>query len=377
MSQERADVDAGEAVSFPFYKAPTNSDGVPRPREPVLINSMARAGLDNPAYYQPHADLAAAVNTALLLGLPLLVTGEPGCGKTQLGLAIAHALGYRHELFETKSTSQARDVFYVYDVVGRFQAGQLNESGDPRHYIEYTALGKAILLAHPKSNIAHLLPPESDDGLNHPGVPLRSVVVIDEVDKAPRDFPNDLLNEIERMYFKIPELGAAGVRGTPSGSNSDQRIADYLRPVVVLTSNSEKKLPDAFLRRCVYFHIPDPDESHLREIVDARLGEFLDQPKNLPDRPMLKDALEFYAFLRGRSVSLGKKPGIAELLNWLQALIGHGASLQEPLAGQEDIVANTMSVILKTSEDLRRRRSSDHEEGLFSQWLTEHKQNSG
>ena len=104
------------------------------------------------------------MNTALLLGMPLLVTGEPGCGKTQLGEAVAYALGLRHERFETKSTSQARDAFYAFDVVGRFHAKDTGGSADPRAFIEYMALGRAILLAHPRADIANLIPA----GFAHP-----------------------------------------------------------------------------------------------------------------------------------------------------------------------------------------------------------------
>src|SRR5205807_2054530 len=113
----------GREAEFPFYRGPQGADqAVARRTTPALIRSVSRAALDDPARYRPHPDLAAAVNTALLLGLPLLVTGEPGSGKTQLGEAVAHALGLGHAKYETKSTSQARDVFYEFDVVGRFHA---------------------------------------------------------------------------------------------------------------------------------------------------------------------------------------------------------------------------------------------------------------
>ncbi len=183
-------------------------------------------------------------------------------------MAVAWALGYKHFKFDTKSTSQAKDLFYLFDVVGRFQARQTDGSADPRNYIRYQALGLAILLSHPRASVEKVLPPlRADDTSDNAilakdwGEGRRSVVVIDEVDKAPRDFPNDILNEIEQLSFTVAEL--AGQRVPPPQT---------LRPFVVFTSNSEKQLPDAFLRRCVYYHIEEPDKDRLLEIVSARLG---------------------------------------------------------------------------------------------------------
>lgn len=135
--------------------------------------------------------------------------------------------------------------------------------------------------------------PTGPHSLQHDDVPQRSVVVIDEIDKAPRDFPNDILSEIDRMYFRVPELGAEGIRGTPAADDSTREIPPHLRPIIVLTSNSEKKLPDAFLRRCVYFHIPDPEGQHLRDIVFSRLEEYLK-----PGQQLVEDCLAFFAYLR-------------------------------------------------------------------------------
>ena len=167
--------------------------------------------------YEADEDLEAAVNVALILNRPLLVSGAPGCGKTQLGYAIARNLGIeRVYFFSVKSTSEARDLFYGYDAIGRFQAVQIaaaerpiSDSGRPAppppnvgDYIEYRALGAAILDAHQKEDVSHLLVGRYE----HPGWPRRSVVIIDEIDKAPRDFPNDLLDEVDRMKFRVPEL---------------------------------------------------------------------------------------------------------------------------------------------------------------------------
>src|SRR5205085_17909 len=126
--------------------------------------------------------------------------------------------------------------------------------------------------------------------------PRRSVVLIDEVDKAPRDFPNDLLNEVEGMFFRVPELGNIRVEADPG-----------MQPIVVVTSNSEKSLPDAFLRRCIYFHIPFPDRDRLAEIIAARLGRFAGRGQEFLD-----DALDLFYNLRDMSTGLRKRPATAE-----------------------------------------------------------------
>src|SRR5262249_10966729 len=177
-----------------------------------------------------------AGKVALMLQEPLLLTGEPGTGKTQLAFSVAWQLGLDSPLiFETKSTSVSRDLFYNFDNLRRFQAAQVpSESLDPKAYISFKALGLAILYTLPAAELSEIV----STGASH-HEPRRSVVLIDEVDKAPRDFPNDILNELEHLYFRVPEMGNRIVRADPA-----------LRPIVVITSNSEKGLPDAFLRRC-------------------------------------------------------------------------------------------------------------------------------
>src|SRR5262249_41046804 len=149
--------------------------------------------------------------------------------------------------------------------------------------------------------------------------------------------------------FRVPELGAGGLRGTPAVDDASKEIPSSLRPIVILTSNSEKKLPDAFLRRCVYFHIPDPEGQQLRDIIFGRLDEYLK-----PGQPLVEDCLAFFAYLRDPRRALAKRPGIAELLNWLQALVGHSANLGGRLADQRALVQRTFPALLKTSEDLAR-----------------------
>src|SRR5262249_41495666 len=191
--------------------------------------------LDAPELYIADKGLSDAVNVALILGQPLLVTGEPGTGKTQLAASIACELELPPPLlFVAKTTSTAKDLFYRYDALthfhdSHFRQGQLAMES----YIAYEALGLAILLSLPVADGDPLLPPH----LRGKG-PTRSVVLIDEIDKAPRDLPNDVLNEIETLSFTVRETG----RSVTASSG--------YRPVVVITSNSEKNLPDAFLRRC-------------------------------------------------------------------------------------------------------------------------------
>jgi MoxR-like ATPase len=358
-------------ADFQFYKGATESAQATSPKEPLTITVAPRQGLDDPSGYIPGADLEAAVNTALLLGLPLVVTGKPGCGKTQLGGAVAYVLGYPHFKFDTKSTSLAKDIFYTFDVVGRFHAAQIDKKdktlADPRRYIAYQALGQAILLSHPRAKVEDFLPVTGSilQGLHNgdaidkawPKSGFRSVVVIDEVDKAPRDFPNDILNEIEQYYFNVTEFGASGQSRVPAAP------ADK-RPFVVFTSNSEKQLPEAFLRRCIYHHIDDPAPDRLALIISRRLGpqrfKGSAQPAAVAQQysmtgtePLVGDAIRVFVGLReGATLVLKKAPGIAELLNWLQSLAGMGADLSKPLEEQAlDLVRRSMGALIKTQDD--------------------------
>jgi MoxR-like ATPase len=285
--------------------------------------------LDDPSGYLADEGLRDAVNVALMLGQPLLVTGEPGTGKTQLGASIAFELSLPPPLiFHTKTTSTARDLFYRYDALGHFHDAQFHkEESRVENYITYEALGLAILLSMtPQEANAFLPEPLRDAG------PVRSVVLIDEVDKAPRDLPNDVLNEIDNMSFTVKETGRT--------FSADQSY----RPIVVLTSNSEKNLPDAFLRRCVFYHIAFPDKSRLKEIVQRRLkldSNFTPQ--------MLDDALQHFEKIR--DLSLKKKPATAELLAWLQILEKRHIDLSNLQRGEAEALAFTYSILSKSKED--------------------------
>jgi len=333
-------------MDFPFYtgRGENSVQGRgERSKAPVQLPESRRSKYQRPEDYLADPGLVNATNAALLLGQPLLLTGEPGTGKTQLAYSLAWELGFDEPLkFETKSTSTARDLFYTYDALGRFQAKESGSSAEPLYYLTYNALGIATLRAKESSECTGLLPPNFRHGGRR-----RSVVLIDEIDKAPRDFPNDILNEIEGMYFRVPELGNVEVKADPE-----------MQPIVVITSNSEKDLPDAFLRRCVYYNIPFPDKEDLRRIVASRLGEFAGGSSAL-----LESALEVFFELRKSASGLRKKPATAELLGWLIALREYADGTPNPLAAQPTVALDTLSILVKTAED------QDKATQVIRQWI--------
>jgi MoxR-like ATPase len=228
--------------------------------------------------YLADARLVTAVNTALAVEQPLLVTGEAGTGKTMLAWSIASELALGPVLaFHTRSDHQARDTLYTVDHLLRFYHAQRNDARaeNAEAYVRWQALGEAIRAPQPR------------------------VVLIDEVDKAPRDFPNDLLDEIDRMEFSVPELGASWKAAH--------------RPVVIITSNSERQLPDPFLRRCVFHRIDFPAGDRLRAILHERLGHL-----GLGDR-LVDVATARFEQMRGLS-GWDKKPSTAELIAWVRVL---------------------------------------------------------
>lgn len=266
-----------------------------------------------PSNYLMDSRLQRAVELAIALDKPLLVSGEPGTGKTQLARHVAHLLAGQTAgtpaaflpepiEFYTKSTTAATDLFYTYDAVSHFRSKDLT---DTSAFMDFTALGRARVLAHGRASAALQTPriqPLLDRCVGLTDKPQSSVVLIDEVDKAPREFPNDLLNEMESGEFRIRELDF-----------SLKKAQNDARVVVLLTSNFEKSLPNAFLRRCVFYHIPFPSDDQLLEIVNLRLG--------LSRSAAVSEALRRFREFRDQArQSSSRVPSTAEFLDWLRVL---------------------------------------------------------
>ena len=291
--------------------------------------------LDHPRHYVAEDGLRNAVNVALALGQPLLVTGEPGTGKTQLAYSIAYELELPDKddpsplVFHTKTTSTASDLFYRYDALGHFHDAQFkkDEQISATPYIKYEALGRAILLSMKEGDPNRKVFQDLEGKK-----PARSVVLIDEIDKAPRDLPNDVLNEIENMSFRVKETGMT--------FSADQRY----RPILVLTSNSEKNLPDAFLRRCVFYHISFPTRARLQEIVSRRI-----RPSPGFDNAMINNAIAHFEEIR--ALGLTKPPATAEFLAWLRILEKKKLDVKNLKPGEQVALTFTYSILAKNKED--------------------------
>jgi len=314
-----------------------------KPAADTVLRFPDWSGLRSAEGYVADQPLADAVNVALCLGQPLLLTGEAGTGKTLLAYSVAHKLGLGKVLkFETKSNSESHELFYTYNALARFQAAQLKEgSTNPLDYLQFNALGLAILKSSSSAGVDEI----RKTGNITPSKQ-QSVVLIDEIDKAPRDFPNDILNEIELMRFHVPELG-----------NREISADIESRPIVILTSNSEKNLPDAFLRRCVFYHIPFPNRERLETIVNSRLASL-----GIADR-FLNSALDFFEFIRTSQSSLVRRPATAELLNWIVTLRRRFPDDENPLERDTDELRNTLCTLLKTIDDQQRAES------LTERWM--------
>ncbi|WP_428267746.1 AAA family ATPase [Haliangium sp.] len=282
------------------------------PQTPGLLRGMTDLrGRYGP--YHPADGLVDAADAARLLGRPLLLTGAPGCGKTDFAWVLAKALSRDPEATPLEchihSGTTARELLYHYDALLRFGDSQhgndseREDARDPRRYIELRPLGVALMS------------------------PERQVLLIDEIDKAPRDLPNDLLRELDAGEFEIAEVPTRVDRDDDPAydQRTDIRLRRHMRPqaadspgaihpIVVITSNVERQLPDAFLRRCVFYHIEFPDHDSLRTIVSERVGIG-------PRDSFLDDVLALFAEAR-KVTDLSKPPGTAELLDWVTVLSG-------------------------------------------------------
>lgn len=275
-----------------------------------------------PSTYITTDDLQQAVDAALVLERPLLVKGEPGTGKTELAIDIARRLGAPLHAWHVKSTTRAQQGLYEYDAVSRLRDSQLGDAkvADIGNYIVKGVLWDAFISEQ------------------------RCVVLIDEIDKADIEFPNDLLLELDRMAFEVYE--------------TRETISAKVRPLVIITSNNEKELPDAFLRRCFFHYINFPDRQTMQQIVESHYPDI--------KKDLLSAAMEVFFDLR-EVPGLKKKPSTSELLDWLKLLIAD--ELPAEALGADDIrtvLPRMHGALLKNEQDVH----------LFERLIFLHKQQS-
>ncbi len=263
---------------------------------------------DSTSEYIASSDLSVAVNAAITLEKPLLIKGEPGTGKTELARQISNSLGLPIIEWNIKSTTRAQQGLYEYDAVSRLRDSQLgdNDINDLEHYIKKGKLWEAFV---------------SDT---------KTVLLIDEIDKADIEFPNDLLQELDKMAFHVYETG-------------NQIIAKH-RPIIIITSNNEKELPDAFLRRCFFHYIKFPDQETLQKIVEIHFPKI---KKNL-----LNTALTQFFEIR-ETPGLKKKPSTSEVLDWLKLLLSEDIGPGDLKNDPKNILPRLHGALLKNEQDVQ------------------------
>ena len=258
--------------------------------------------------YVATKDLTVAVNAAVTLQRPLLVKGEPGTGKTELARQVAASLGMELIEWHVKSTTKAQQGLYEYDAVSRLRDSQLGDARvhDVSNYIRRGKLWQAFM------------------------APARVVLLIDEVDKADIEFPNDLLQELDRMEFHVYETG--------------ETVRALHRPVVIITSNNEKELPDAFLRRCFFHYIRFPDPDTLRAIVALHFPGIKES--------LLTTALTQFFEIRDMP-GLKKKPSTSEVLDWLKLLLAEDLGAEDLRRDAKSALPRLHGALLKTEQDVQ------------------------
>ena len=257
--------------------------------------------------YISTSELTIAVNAAISLERPLLVKGEPGTGKTELARQVANALNLHIIEWNIKSTTRAQQGLYEYDAVSRLRDSQLGEKrfGDIKNYIKRGKIWDSFV---------------SEE---------RSVLLIDEIDKADIEFPNDLLQELDKMEFFVYETG--------------ETIKSKQRPIVIITSNNEKELPDAFLRRCFFHYIKFPDHETLSKIVNVHFPKI---KKNL-----LNEALNRFFEIR-ETPGLKKKPSTSEILDWLKLILAEDLDPEELKSDGKNLLPKLHGALLKNEQDI-------------------------
>lgn len=304
--------------------------------------------------YLPEPGLQKAINLAIALQRPLLLEGEPGCGKTRVASALAFELSckqlsnqhpqpdqsedwWNFYIWNITSTSRAQDGLYTFDAVGRLRDAQLIGSG-PEQLKKYLGKQETEALENRLSNKAQYRE-FGALGKSLREQTYRPVLLIDEIDKADSDFPNDLLLELDELRFTIPE----------TGENIKSPEAHH-KPIILITSNREKPLPEPFLRRCLYYYVPFPDEATLKRIITARFGERIRSKEKLVSKAVEKFTA-IYDLLKLQPGS--RPPGTSELIEFLTALIQENKPVKEAIAELDNLAEELplLGTLIKTKAD--------------------------